>query len=100
MTDPRVSGGARYAEDLDLEGQLYARLVRSPYPHARVLGIDTSAVVCVVLTPDDVQDLAGYGVQIEDETVRRSRAGCGRKCWKRQARLAPDSTCTPYPRRD
>jgi CO/xanthine dehydrogenase Mo-binding subunit len=69
VTDPRVSGGARYAEDLDLEGQLYARLVRSPYPHARVLDIDTSAVDCVVLTPDDVKDLPGYGVQIEDETV-------------------------------
>jgi CO/xanthine dehydrogenase Mo-binding subunit len=75
--DPRVTGGARYSEDLDLEGQLYARLVRSPWPHARVLGLDTSAVPagCVVLVPDDVRDLARYGVQIEDETVlARERA--------------------------
>jgi CO/xanthine dehydrogenase Mo-binding subunit len=71
MTDPRISGGARYSEDVDLDGQLHARLVRSPFPHARVLGLDASTVPdgCVVLLPDDVRDLAGYGVQIQDETV-------------------------------
>jgi CO/xanthine dehydrogenase Mo-binding subunit len=71
LTDPRVTGAARYSEDLDLEGQLHARLVRSPYPHARVLGFDVAAVPegCVLLLPDDVRDLAPYGVQIEDETV-------------------------------
>ncbi len=68
MIDPRVTGGSRYAEDVDLDGQLHARLVRSPFPHARVLGIDTTALPpgCVVLVPDDVRDLARYGVQIED----------------------------------
>ncbi len=77
MTDPRVSGAARYAEDVDLDGQLHARLVRTPFPHAHVLRIDAVAVPagCVVLVPDDVRDLAGYGVQIEDETVlARDRA--------------------------
>jgi CO/xanthine dehydrogenase Mo-binding subunit len=71
MTDVRVSGAARYTEDLDLDGQLHARLVRSPFPHARVLRVDAGDVPagCVVLLPDDVRDLAGYGVQIEDETV-------------------------------
>jgi CO/xanthine dehydrogenase Mo-binding subunit len=36
-----------------------------------VLGLDTSAVPpeCVVLVPDDVRDLARYGVQIEDQSV-------------------------------
>jgi CO/xanthine dehydrogenase Mo-binding subunit len=71
VTDPRVTGAARYSEDLDLEGQLYARLARSPVPHARVLNVDASMVPpgCVALVPDDVRDLARYGVQIEDETV-------------------------------
>jgi CO/xanthine dehydrogenase Mo-binding subunit len=71
VTDPRVAGGARYAEDVDLDGQLHARLVRSPFPHARVLGVDATALPpsCVALVPDDVRDLARYGVQIEDETV-------------------------------
>ncbi len=71
MTDPRVSGGSRYAEDLQLPGMLHARIVRSPYPHARVLALDASAVpeTCVVLVPDDVRDLALYGCQIQDQGV-------------------------------
>ena len=71
MTDARVTGAARYAEDVDLDGQLFARLVRSPFAHARVLAVDTEAVPsgCVTLLPDDVRGLARYGVQIEDETV-------------------------------
>ena len=71
MTDARVTGAARYAEDVDLDGQLHARLVRSPFAHARVLAVDASAIPdgCVTLLPDDVRGLARYGVQIEDETV-------------------------------
>ena len=71
MTDARVTGAARYAEDVDLDGQLFARLVRSPCAHARVLAVDAGAVPsgCVTLLPDDVRGLARYGVQIEDETV-------------------------------
>ena len=39
----RVTGQARYAEDFFLPGMLYARVLRSPFPHARVRGIDVSA---------------------------------------------------------
>jgi xanthine dehydrogenase YagR molybdenum-binding subunit len=39
----RVTGQARYAEDVTLPGMLYARVLRSPHPHARVKSIDTSA---------------------------------------------------------
>ena len=38
----RVSGQARYAEDIYLPGMLYARVLRSPLPHARVRSIDVS----------------------------------------------------------
>jgi CO/xanthine dehydrogenase Mo-binding subunit len=71
MTDPRVTGAARYAEDVELPGQLHARIVRSPYPHARVVSIDISALPeeCVALVPDDVRELGRYGVQIQDQTV-------------------------------
>ncbi len=71
MTDIRVTGSARYSEDVDLDGQLHARLVRSPFAHARVLAVDAAAVPpgCVALLPDDLRGLARYGVQIEDETV-------------------------------
>src|SRR5258708_12569083 len=50
---------------------LYARVLRSPYPHARILRVDTSAIPdhIVVLTPDDVKGLGSYGCQIKDQTV-------------------------------
>ncbi len=71
MTDPRVTGGARYAVDVELRNMLHARIVRSPYPHARVLAVDASDVPdgVVVLGPEDVRDLFAYGCQIADQTV-------------------------------
>jgi xanthine dehydrogenase YagR molybdenum-binding subunit len=39
----KVTGGARYTADIRLPGMLYARIVRSPHPHARIKSIDTSA---------------------------------------------------------
>jgi CO/xanthine dehydrogenase Mo-binding subunit len=39
----KVTGRARYAGDQALLGLLYARLVTSPYAHARIVKIDTSA---------------------------------------------------------
>src|SRR5438874_9244993 len=41
----KVTGRARYAGDQALPGMLYARLVLSPYAHARILNIDTSAAL-------------------------------------------------------
>jgi CO/xanthine dehydrogenase Mo-binding subunit len=71
MSDPRVTGAIRYAQDVEFEGMLHARVLRSPYPHARVLRVDTSAVPgdVVVLAPDDVRGLGHYGCQIKDQTV-------------------------------
>jgi len=43
----KVTGRARYAGDQTLPGMLYARLVLSPYAHARLLNIDTSAALSV-----------------------------------------------------
>ena len=38
--DPRlVSGRGRYADDVDLPGQAYARIVRSHHPHGRIRAI-------------------------------------------------------------
>jgi CO/xanthine dehydrogenase Mo-binding subunit len=71
VTDPRVTGAVRYAQDVELEGMLHARIVRSPYPHARVLSVDASGLPegAVVLLPDDVRELGIYGCQIKDQTV-------------------------------
>lgn len=40
---PKVTGRALYAADLVLPGMLYGKLLRSPYAHARIVHIDTSA---------------------------------------------------------
>ena len=39
----KVTGAARYTYDVRLPRQLYARVLRSPHPHARIVSIDTSA---------------------------------------------------------
>ena len=76
LRDPRVSGAVRYAHDIERPGMLHAAFVRSPYPHARVLSVDASAVPsdCVVLGPDDVAGLGHYGCQIKDQRVLADRA--------------------------
>jgi xanthine dehydrogenase molybdenum-binding subunit len=38
----RVTGQAQYTGDLQLPGMLYARVLRSPHPHAKIISIDTS----------------------------------------------------------
>src|SRR5579863_8981616 len=43
----KVTGRSRYAGDQSLQGMLYARLVKSPYAHARIVGIDTSAALSI-----------------------------------------------------
>lgn len=43
----KVTGRARYAGDQVLPGMLSARLVTSPYAHARILSIDTSAALSI-----------------------------------------------------
>jgi xanthine dehydrogenase YagR molybdenum-binding subunit len=39
----KVTGAARYTADVRLPGMLWGRVVRSPYAHARIRSIDTSA---------------------------------------------------------
>ena len=38
----KVTGQARYGADMALPGMLYGKVLRSPFPHARILNIDTS----------------------------------------------------------
>ena len=38
----KVTGKAQYSVDLTLPGMLYGKVLRSPYPHARIVRIDTS----------------------------------------------------------
>ncbi len=39
----KVMGRAQYAADITLPGMLWGKILRSPYPHARIRRIDTSA---------------------------------------------------------
>src|SRR2546430_14550514 len=43
----KVTGKAKYAEDYRIEGMLFAKLLVSPYPHARVKRCDTSAALAM-----------------------------------------------------
>ncbi len=38
----KVTGEAKFADDLYFPGMLYGKLLRSPHPHAKILHIDTS----------------------------------------------------------
>src|SRR6266850_1597410 len=35
-----LTGAGRFSDDFNLEAQAYAAMVRSPHPHARILGVD------------------------------------------------------------
>ena len=57
----KVTGAARFTADVSLPGMLYARVLRSPLPHARVRSIDISAAsrhpgaraIVQIASPDD-----------------------------------------------
>ena len=38
----KVSGQTIYAADVKLPGLLWAKILRSPHPHARIVRVDTS----------------------------------------------------------
>jgi len=43
----RVTGGAKYTNDIYLPGMLYARVLRSPHPHARIRKIDLTKALAL-----------------------------------------------------
>ena len=58
----KVTGRAKYAEDFRAEGMLFAKLLVSPMPHARVRRLDTSAAealpgVEAILTADELPEV-------------------------------------------
>src|SRR5438477_3774999 len=76
----KVTGKAKYAEDYRVEGMLFAKLLVSPMPHARVKRLDTSAALAMpgvkaILTADDMPGAAvgatlGEGVQASAQAER------------------------------
>jgi xanthine dehydrogenase YagR molybdenum-binding subunit len=72
----KVTGRARYTSDVRLPGQLYARVLRSPFPHARITAIDTRQAeqlpgVYAVLSSANAPEIAWYETsRLFDATVR------------------------------
>lgn len=73
----RVTGKAQYTNDVKLPGMLFARILRSPYPHARIRSIDTAKALALpgvkaVLTNENCKvpwgagSIAG-GIQYSDD---------------------------------
>jgi xanthine dehydrogenase molybdenum-binding subunit len=65
----KVTGEAKYAEDFRVEGMVFARLLSSPYPHARVKHIDPSAALAMpgvvgILTAEDVKNPPAPEIQL------------------------------------
>jgi CO/xanthine dehydrogenase Mo-binding subunit len=71
---PKVRGEFAFSSDLHAAGMLWGRTVRSPHPHARIVGIDISEALAqpgvhAVLTHADVPGEKRYGLEFRDQPV-------------------------------
>ncbi len=69
----KTTGRGKYGIDVVLPGTLWAKILRSPYPHARIVNVDTSRALAhpgvhAVLTPDEVYGLRS-GKALQDEPL-------------------------------
>jgi CO/xanthine dehydrogenase Mo-binding subunit len=69
----KVTGVTAYGVDMTMPGALWLRLLRSPYPSARIVRVDVAKALAVpgvraVLTGDDVRGMR-TGVTYKDEPV-------------------------------
>ena len=65
----KVTGGAKYAEDYRVDGMVFARLLTSPLPHAKITNIDISRALALegvidVLLPNEVPKFPAPELQI------------------------------------
>ena len=71
----KITGAVNYAPDLVLPRMLYAKALRSPYPHAKLLRVDASKAekypgVVAVVTHEDLTGLNPYfGPVVDDQPV-------------------------------
>ncbi|UCC83305.1 MAG: molybdopterin-dependent oxidoreductase [Gemmatimonadota bacterium] len=68
----KSSGRAIFTDDISLPGMLHAKILRSPHPHARILGIDVSKAleldgVHAIVTGSDVPETYGILPWARDE---------------------------------
>src|SRR3989338_9143918 len=76
--ETKVTGKAIYLADMNVPGMCHGKILRSPYPHARIKKIDTSkalkvAGVVAIITRDDILHDEGiepyYGPVFKDQTI-------------------------------
>ncbi|MFC1880837.1 xanthine dehydrogenase family protein molybdopterin-binding subunit [Thermodesulfobacteriota bacterium] len=77
----KVTGSAKYAADIKLDNMLHAKLLRSPYAHARVKHIDTSAAqklpgVRAVATILEVPKVIEYWFSLRTEEKKKQMFLC------------------------
>ncbi|GAA4684591.1 xanthine dehydrogenase subunit D [Phytohabitans rumicis] len=70
----KVKGEFAFSSDLWADDMLWGATLRSPYPHARIRGIDLTAALALpgvfaVLTHEDVPGAKRYGLEIVDQPV-------------------------------
>ncbi len=71
----KIRGDAIYTSDVTRPGLLYAKILRSPLPHARITRIDSTAAaslsgVMAVLTRDDLRNVNPYyGPLVKDQAI-------------------------------
>jgi CO/xanthine dehydrogenase Mo-binding subunit len=68
----KVTGTAKFAEDYNVLHQLYGNVLRSKYPHAKILSIDTSKAeklegVEAVLTANDIPGNKVFGIVVQNQ---------------------------------
>ena len=76
--ETKVTGKAQYLADMSVPGMCHGKILRSPYPHARIKRIDASKAakvvgVMAVITRDDILHDEGiepfYGPVFKDQTI-------------------------------
>jgi CO/xanthine dehydrogenase Mo-binding subunit len=73
----KVTGRAKYAADYNLGHQLYGKVLRAKYPHARILRVDTSKALLAdgveaVLTAQDIPGEKVIGIVVKNQAILAS----------------------------
>ncbi|MET0500716.1 MAG: xanthine dehydrogenase family protein molybdopterin-binding subunit [Candidatus Binatia bacterium] len=72
--EEKVTGRAIYTVDVELPGMAHGKVLRSPYPHARLARVDGSKAeklpgVYAVITREDQRRLGMFGAAYKDQTI-------------------------------
>ena len=73
----KVTGRSVYIQDLKVPGMLYGKILRSKYPHAKIVSIDTSRAkkllgVRAVITADDIPEIR-FGLMKDQAALKAGK---------------------------